>query len=292
MLHVVSERIGPFQLGPAQPQWGNGWFAASPSSVDDDDLPRSVLLHVSAPGEGLALALEGAWRGKYPHRSLPTLLRRGDDAGRTWLAFARAIAVPLDLLIDVPSRGVSAVPVELAIAWTLELVDVMAHHGAHLPPNAPQGIEGPVREPLRPSFADLLVTDAGALVVVTTPAAGRMQRPGLLRQPARDRELLAPELVAGERFDAERVDTYVAGALLRALLQDDIAREDVSSRVSMLIARATAQSDERFESLDEIAAALRAALDEHAPLESEERVAFMKERASVEIERAARSFAR
>lgn len=288
MLRVVSERIGPFQLGPAQAQWGSGWFSASPATIEDDDLPRSVLLHVSSPGEGFALALEGAWRAKYPHPSMPRLLRRGDDAGRTWLAFAKEIAVPLDLVLD-PGR---AVPVELALAWTLELVDVMAHHGAHLPPNATQGPDGPVREPLRPSFADLLVSDAGALVVVTTPAAGRLQRPGLLRQPARDRELLAPELVAGERFDAERVDTYVAGALLRALLQDDIAREDVSSRVSALVARATAQSDERFESLDEIAGALRSALDEHAPLEADERIAFMKERAGTELERAARSFSR
>lgn len=288
MLRVVSERIGPFQLGPAQPQWGSGWFGASPATLEDDDLPRSLLLHVSSPGEGLALALEGAWRSKHPHRSLPALLRRGDDAGRTWLAFAKEIAVPLDLVLD-PGR---AVPVELALAWTLELVEVMAHHGAHPPPNAAQGPDGPVREPLRPSFADLLVNEAGALLVVTTPAAGRLQRPGLLRQPARDRELLAPELVAGERFDAERVDTYVAGALLRALLHDDIAREDVSSRVSVLIARATAQSDERFESLDELATALRSALDEHAPLERDERIAFMKERAATELERAARSFAR
>lgn len=288
MLHVVSERIGPFQLGPVQPQWGTGWFAASPASLEDDDLPPSLLLHVSSPGEGFALALEGAWRGKHPHPHMPRLLRRGDDAGRTWLAFAREIAMPLDLVLD---PGV-AVPVELALAWTLELVDVMAHHRAHVPPNAAVGPDGPVREPLRPSFADLLVSDAGALVVVTTPAAGRLQRPGLLRQPARDRELLAPELVAGEYADAERVDTFVAGALLRALLHDDVARADVSSRVSMLIARATAQHDERFESLDEIATALRATLDEHAPLESDARIAFMKERAGAELERATRSLAR
>jgi hypothetical protein len=285
----VSERIGPFQLGPAQAQWGSGWFAASPTSLEDDDLPPSLLLHVSSPGEGLALALEGAWRGKYPHACMPRLLRRGEDAGRTWLAFQREVAVPLDLVLDADQP----VAVELALAWCLELVDVMAHHGAHLPPNAAQDADRrPVREPLRPSFADLLVTERGSLLVVTTPAAGRVQRPGLLRQPARDRELLAPELVAGERADAERVDTYVAGALLRALLHDHVAREDVSSHVSTLIARATAHSEERFESLHEVASALRAALDEQAPLEPDERAAFMKQRADTELERARRSFSR
>lgn len=249
----------------------------------EDDLPATVLLHVSNPGEGLALALEGAWRARHPHPSMPRILRRGDDAGRTWLAFEKAVAIALDLVLADPGAH-APVPLELALTWTQELADVMQHHAAHVPPNTV------AREALRPSFADLLVTDAGVLVVTTTPAAGRVQqRPGLLRQATRDRELIAPELLAGERFDADRVDTYVAGALLRALLVD---ASDVPSRIESIVARAVAPSDERFESLDELAGALRAAIDDRPPLETDERRAFMQARAGVELDRAKRSLLR
>lgn len=288
---MVSERLGPFDLGAPQSQWGAGFYAGLTKTVDDDDLPPRVLMRASSPGEALAVALEGAWRARNPHPRLPSLLRRGEvyDTGRAWLAFAPVVAVPLELLLD------QVIPVELALSWTRELVSVMDHHAAHPPPSPPGTT--PVVEPLRPGFGDLLVAREGALVVKATPAAGRTQRPGLLRQAARDRLLLAPELVAGDRFDAAGVDVFVAGALLRELLRDpalgaDEPRDDVPLRIEALVRRATTAADERFESLAELEEELARCLDDHPPVEDDDRAAFVRTRLAIDLDRAEASLLR
>jgi hypothetical protein len=261
------EVVGRFARHAPIGRWGGGFFVAHDVTDDGKRAPgnKRYVLQRAFAGEAAALSREAAWRRAHPHALMPRvvddgLVAAGAEAAHAWIAFEAVVAVPLDRVLAVH-------PVPIALTWAVELVDVMQHH-ARVAAQTGHSVE------LRPSFADLLVTNAGSLLVLTPPSLARSWSSELLRVSRHDGLLRAPELgtIKHEPF-ATQLDVYAVGALLRLTLREraDDPRRDISTRTARLVERATGALAARHESLDELAHDLRACLDEFPALTTGER---------------------
>lgn len=281
---------GPYQRGAPLGQWGGGFFAAR-----DEDEGKTVIVQVAFASESSALddasplAREAVWRSSKPHPNMPKLVEYDEESigePLTWVAYEPVVAIRMSDVVGVH-------PVPIVLTWAAELVAVMQHHRRYQTARAPgwprSGDDDPLAvdagvDGLRPRFADLLVTKAGRLLVLTTPAIGRTWRTSLLRESNHDAVLLPPRDAAVALAPSAPTsadvqlgnDIFAAGAFARFMLRETAAepRRDIPARVHQLVERACAtERHERHESLDELERELRACLDEFPPLDDAERAA-------------------
>src|SRR3954471_11373845 len=121
-----ATRVGAYELGERLPSFGDGWYAARRAADADfvdgeDDMPARAIVRAALPGEGPSLALEGAARMRLRSPAVPMLLRRGVDAGRSWLAFGAIAAVKIDVVL-----GEEPLPVPFALACAASLAGALA----------------------------------------------------------------------------------------------------------------------------------------------------------------------
>jgi hypothetical protein len=258
----VATTFGPFTLLRPLPAWGSGFHFALHSGDVDDDLPARAIVRIPLAGEGPLLADEGGRRARSqrpPCPFVPRLVRTILAASGPLLVFEPAVAVRLEVLLDAP------LPATFALAY----VDDVA--AAVLALSRARGDDDGA---LQLSFDELLVSAAGRALVLTPPVGPRASMPGLLQQPRRDRPLFAPEKLRAERSGRE--ESWMLGALLFSLLTnaepDDAdasvraLQPDLPEALDALVRRALAPDPRaRFESVEELRAALARCNDEFAP---------------------------